>query len=791
MADAEPFSPDAPTSSRMSRPPSWADAAGDQTRPVRAPPSDLTRPHGEVADLTRPLGAASTTATAPLREHRAPRLSHSRVRRSTLGVSALMLLLLLAGVVPALAMDANSDDDAEIVVVLDYDSIPAVDDPQWDSGSWLDPWDEVIVHELDNGSAKAYPIRILDWHEIVNDVVDGEPLSVTWCPLCGTSISWKRTIDDNVTTLGVSGRLYRNTMVMFDRETRSLWSQHTGVALQGVHMGDRLSFVPNTVATAGWVSENYDDVAWLARPLDESGNHMRNYAMPPYQGYESSDEIWFPVQNQAPNVGELTAKSWVVGFGDNDSGWYAIGMDHIREHSPTLIPWGNEFLLGVAYGSDDVRLYRWDPLHPAAVVGDVLARDLTSMWHLRNGTSLNASTADLLPVPFIRNFWFGWYDFHPETGVYVGEAIDAPTLDAGTLETLASWFDADVGCTCTNVTVDRWHNQTITIVQQETVVTTEEGQLHIELLPEGDHWRLRTESTWDGLNLTGVSAEGNTSAMASSDGPPVGVAAVWPPDGSWLQRTNDTQANLTTRMTVVDFAAGWCSFCEPQFAVLDDWMASESRVNVVTAWANDRETNESWADAGFDDLVTWDLLDDGAALWAAAGSPALPALALVDGGGRILEVHVGLLDADGVTELVDRHTATGAPFTQTWTMSQDELRTLAGGSLVLDQGGRTVASLPVIMAAAEAVAGANGGGGSSADQSSDGASDAADGDGGDAATEVGNGTQVGDGDTGSRDAQAAGTGLASSPVLLWTLAIGWIPVAAWLFGRVLFARAPE
>ena len=159
---------------------------------------------------------------------------------------------LAAGSAAVLPMQIGDDEQIPgIINVLGHDDIPAIDDPQWDGGGRLSDADEVIVHELANGTAQVYPLRILDWHEIANDVVDGRPLSIIWCPLCGTSVSWNRTVNGSVTTLGVSGELYKHTMVMYDRASGTLWSQRTGEGLHEEHEGEYLDFEGNTLTTAG------------------------------------------------------------------------------------------------------------------------------------------------------------------------------------------------------------------------------------------------------------------------------------------------------------------------------------------------------------------------------------------------------------------------------------------------------------------------------------------------------------------------------------------------------------
>ncbi|MES9860025.1 MAG: DUF3179 domain-containing (seleno)protein, partial [Candidatus Thiodiazotropha sp. 4PDIVS1] len=107
------------------------------------------------------------------------------------------------------------------------DGIPAIDQPEFvssDEADFLTP-DDRILGVVRNGVAKAYPISILNWHEIVNDVFDDEPVVITFCPLCGTGMAFEAMIDRQTLTFGVSGLLYNSDVLLYDRHSESLWSQ--------------------------------------------------------------------------------------------------------------------------------------------------------------------------------------------------------------------------------------------------------------------------------------------------------------------------------------------------------------------------------------------------------------------------------------------------------------------------------------------------------------------------------------------------------------------------------------
>jgi hypothetical protein len=132
------------------------------------------------------------------------------------------------------------------------DGIPPIDHPSFQpagSVSWLAPPEPVAAVQA-SGQARAYPLAILAWHEIVNDTVGGVPVAVSYCPLCNTAITWRRPlVDGAVTTFGTSGKLYQSNLVMDDRATRSLWPQALGQAVVGPLTGQRLAGVPTQIVS--------------------------------------------------------------------------------------------------------------------------------------------------------------------------------------------------------------------------------------------------------------------------------------------------------------------------------------------------------------------------------------------------------------------------------------------------------------------------------------------------------------------------------------------------------------
>lgn len=192
------------------------------------------------------------------------------------------------------------------------DGIPAIDDPLFKPLSTFAHGDEVLAIVIEDGTtAKAYPYNILVWHEIVNDTVDDVPVAVTFCPLCGSAVVYDRRLPDGVTTFGVSGSLLESNLIMYDRDTESLWQQSTGKALAGDYHLSELTHVPFQILTIGEIKEKYRN----ALVLSENTGHTRDYARNPYAGYDTDEELYFPVSSE--NTAYPPKKIFVAFFVDD------------------------------------------------------------------------------------------------------------------------------------------------------------------------------------------------------------------------------------------------------------------------------------------------------------------------------------------------------------------------------------------------------------------------------------------------------------------------------------------
>jgi hypothetical protein len=188
------------------------------------------------------------------------------------------------------------------------DGIPAIDSPSYESISdaqeWLSAGDPVLVFE-GASTARAYPLAILIWHEIVNDTIDGRPIAATFCPLCNASIVFDRTFGGQVLDFGTTGLLRNSDLVMYDRQSESWWQQATGQSIVGEHAGERLTFLAAQTMSFADFAALYPEGDVLARP-----GISRDYGRNPYTGYDGADR---PFLFDGETDERLPALSRVIG----------------------------------------------------------------------------------------------------------------------------------------------------------------------------------------------------------------------------------------------------------------------------------------------------------------------------------------------------------------------------------------------------------------------------------------------------------------------------------------------
>ena len=318
------------------------------------------------------------------------------------------------------------------------DGIPAVDDPTFESvaaaAEWLTDQDPVILFQAD-GISRAYPLSILIWHEIVNDQVGSQPVSITFCPLCNASIAFDRRLDGMVLDFGTTGKLRNSDLVMYDRQTESWWQQFTGEAIVGELTGKRLTFLPSQVISFGDFADRFPDGEVLARPK-RGDRFLRSYGRNPYVGYDSSTRPFLFLAEPDPR---LPATERVVGI-TTETAAKAYPFSVVREAgliqdefegTPLVI----FYKAGTASALDAATISEGKDVGTAAVYnrdleGDVLTfkangdgtfRDVETgtTWNiLGEGIDGPLTGSQLVRIQNFDHFWFAWAAFFPDTQLY-------------------------------------------------------------------------------------------------------------------------------------------------------------------------------------------------------------------------------------------------------------------------------------------------------------------------------------------------------------------------------------
>ncbi len=168
------------------------------------------------------------------------------------------------------------------------DGIPSIDKPIFagygDERVMKMAPTEPVIGVVINGQARAYPLYVLTWHEIVNDEFNGVPITVTFCPLCNSSIVFDRRLDGRVLDFGTTGKLRNSDMVMYDRQTESWWQQFLGQGIVGEMTGKRLTMLPSRLESFA----NFKKRAPDGQVLVPTNPRMRNYGQNPYAGYDTA-----------------------------------------------------------------------------------------------------------------------------------------------------------------------------------------------------------------------------------------------------------------------------------------------------------------------------------------------------------------------------------------------------------------------------------------------------------------------------------------------------------------------
>jgi hypothetical protein len=307
------------------------------------------------------------------------------------------------------------------------DAIPAITDPvfapDWsDVGATLEGAERVVGVEVED-VARAYPLAVLNWHEVVNDTFGG-PLLVTFCPLCGSGVTAERRVDGRETTFGVSGYLWNSDLVMYDELTGSLWSQILGTAVRGPQTGATLSLRPSTITTwRRWREEHPDTEVLVPPPASNTitgERETRNYDANPYDGYDDSERVGIGFNDGVDD--RLHPKTPVLGVA-TDAVARAYPFPAVREAGGVVNDRVGDLPVVVATADNTLYAYvrRVDgEVRPFSRDGDVLTGG-GSRWSIASGRATEGphegTTLDRANDRS-QMFWFAWADFFPETEIY-------------------------------------------------------------------------------------------------------------------------------------------------------------------------------------------------------------------------------------------------------------------------------------------------------------------------------------------------------------------------------------
>ncbi len=262
------------------------------------------------------------------------------------------------------------------------DCIPSIDSPKFETAVQTDLWleDSDVVFGVNlNGIQRAYPQKILNWHEIVNDKFGNDPIVVTFCPLCGTAVSFVREVNGEIVEFGVSGKLYNSDLVMYDRKEESYWQQATGEAIVGpaARRNESLEWVATTTTTWSRWRNKYPNT----QVLSQDTGFDRDYSYYPYGNYEQSEDVFFPTQNES----KLLPQKEIV---------YGINIDGIYK----------------AYKESDLVLLK--------AFEDVVNGDTIKVVYSESGEVSFTNTDTQQELLYLRGFWFAWVSFYPDTLIY-------------------------------------------------------------------------------------------------------------------------------------------------------------------------------------------------------------------------------------------------------------------------------------------------------------------------------------------------------------------------------------
>lgn len=314
------------------------------------------------------------------------------------------------------------------------DGIPPIDKPIFETTSqaksWIKDNEPLIFVKIEN-KTKAYPLQVLIWHEIVNDTLLDKKISVTFCPLCNASIVFDRTINGKVYDFGTSGLLRNSDLVMYDRQSESLWQQFTGTAIVGDMLGVKLEEINSSIVSFKDIYTNFPDT----KILSKNTGHNRDYGRNPYTGYDDINQSPFMLKSPTDPRLKPMRRVATVTLNNKDKAYsYKILRkekvinDDFEDKKLTLFYKDN-----IASALDRSQISQSKDIGSVIVYNRVIDnqtldfyyhngyfdKQTNSQWNIF-GEAVRGKLKGkkLTPVTHGSHFWFAWAVFKPKTIIY-------------------------------------------------------------------------------------------------------------------------------------------------------------------------------------------------------------------------------------------------------------------------------------------------------------------------------------------------------------------------------------
>ncbi|WP_109831363.1 DUF3179 domain-containing protein [Reichenbachiella versicolor] len=309
------------------------------------------------------------------------------------------------------------------------DGIPALINPELieaETAGYLED-EDLIIGIIDEDEIRAYPHKILDWHEIINDDIGNKSIAITYCPLTGTAIGWDRILDGNKTTFGVSGLLYNSNLIPYDRATDSNWSQIGLKSVNGTKIGETI--VTHQLVETTW--KTWKTFYPNTKVVSTNTGHSRNYDRYPYGDYKTSSSLIFPVNNENTS---LNRKERVHGIiVDNKVKVYRFNqinnlvIHDVIENEKVVIVGQTEqnFILSFKIKKIETTELEFELPDSHSEEngfsnGEILKDQLGNTYDIFGKAVSGPNTGEKLePTESFIGYWFSWPAFYPNTEIYV------------------------------------------------------------------------------------------------------------------------------------------------------------------------------------------------------------------------------------------------------------------------------------------------------------------------------------------------------------------------------------